>query len=153
MVGPVWDLFRTAPAHCPYRSYCNPAPPTSPPVRPVFSASSPISPPLFLSRPPSQIYQPTNLPTYQSLPSQPVALWHTDLPVYLFTCLPSFIFLLPSFLSLHPLLPSLYARGVIPTSRWNVRVKCALSENPTASATCMIESLPSSSSPRAWRIR
>ena len=36
---------------------------------------------------------------------------------------------------IYPRLLRRYARGVMPTSRWNVRVKCALSEKPTACAT------------------
>lgn len=35
----------------------------------------------------------------------------------------------------YPRLLRRYARGVMPTSRWNVRVKCALSEKPTVCAT------------------
>jgi len=35
---------------------------------------------------------------------------------------------------IYPRLLRRYARGVMLTSRWNVRVKCALSEKPTACA-------------------
>jgi hypothetical protein len=43
-----------------------------------------------------------------------------------------------------------YARGVMPTSRRNVRVKCAPWEKPTVSATSVIVRSLSSKSFRAW---
>src|SRR5688572_16355604 len=45
------------------------------------------------------------------------------------------------------------ARGVIFISRWNVRVKCALSENPAAIAICVMDWSEVRRSSHAWRMR